>query len=66
MPAELSDLVQKKFNEASQGIVITASFTVHIFKYSFLKACVCYFFQMFNFAAYDSPLKNMKNVFYFF
>ena len=66
MPAELSDLVQKKFNEASQGIVIAASFTVHIFKYSFLKACVCYFFQMFNFAAYDSPLKTMKNVFYFF
>ena len=54
MPAELTGMVQKKFNEVSRGIMITASFRVHIFKYSFLKACVCYFFQMFNFAPYDS------------
>ena len=66
MPGEMSDFMQKKFNEVSRGIVITASFMVHIFKYSFLKACVYYFFQMFNFAPYDSPLKTMKNIFYFF
>ena len=29
------------------------------------KACVCYFLSNFYFSPYDSPLKTMKNVFYF-
>ena len=31
----------------------------------FFKACVCYFFSIFYLSPNDSPLKNMKNVFYF-
>ena len=34
-------------------------------KDSLLKACVCYFFQIFIFSPNDSPSKTMKNVFYF-
>ena len=30
-----------------------------------LKACVCYFYQIFIFSPNDIPLKTMKNVFYF-
>ena len=30
-----------------------------------LKACVCYFHQFFIFSSNDSPLKTMKNAFYF-
>ena len=30
-----------------------------------IKACVCYFHQIFIFSQNDNPLKTMKNVFYF-
>ena len=32
---------------------------------SLLKACVCYFYQIFIFSPNDSPSKTMKNAFYF-
>ena len=34
-------------------------------RFSKLKACVCYFYQIFIYAPNDSPSKTMKNVFYF-
>ena len=35
-------------------------------RYGLLKACVRYFFyQFFTFSSNDSPLKTMKNVFYY-
>ena len=34
-------------------------------RYGLLKACVRYFLSIFTFSSNDSPLKTMKNVFYY-
>ena len=34
-------------------------------EWNILKACVCYFHQIFIFSPNDSPSKTMKNAFYF-
>ena len=49
-----------KHTTESRGVSVMLNLVFYVFK-----ACVRYFYQIFIFTPNDSPLKTMKNVFYF-
>ena len=68
IPKLLIEYSKLFFSFSNKTYIVNVRFTEPtrtIFSFPFLKACVRYFYQVFIFLPNDSPLKTMKNVFYF-